>query len=73
MKTVPIKNEGTKMNLEEILPPPRAEAPKPDAPAEPSHPQSIDDQVRELVRLRDAGVLSYEGFAARKAELFSQT
>ena len=60
------------MNIEEILPPPPGESAKRAASAEASVPQSIDDQVRELVRLRDEGMLSYEGFAARKAELFSQ-
>lgn len=66
------------MKIDEILPPSRANTARragfagAAAPSELPPVESIDDKLRELVRLRDEGVLSYEGFAARKAELFAQ-
>lgn len=44
------------------------EAPEPTAQA---HTQLIEDKVQDLAKLRDEGVLTYEEFAAKKAELLA--
>ena len=54
------------MANEEFLP-----GPVPEGTA-PSHIQRIENQVRELARLRDDGMLTYEEFAAKKADLLAQ-
>ncbi len=54
------------MENDEYLP-----EPVPDG-TEPSHVQRIENQVRELARLRDDGMLTYEEFAAKKADLLAQ-
>lgn len=53
---------------------PRGRRPE-SAPSTPSSSPaaSIDDQVRELARRRDAGLISYEQFAALKAEIFARS
>ena len=40
-------------------------------PTEQEHIQLIEDKVRDLAKLRDEGMLTYEEFAAKKAELLA--
>lgn len=54
------------MAHEENIP---GQAPEPTAQA---HAQLIEDKVRELAKLRDDGMLTYEEFAAKKADLLAQ-
>jgi len=41
-------------------------------PTESAHLELIEDKVRDLARLRDEGMLTYEEFAAKKADLLAQ-
>ncbi|NYI42593.1 hypothetical protein [Demequina lutea] len=37
-----------------------------------AHVQEIEDQVRDLAKIRDEGLLTYEEFAAKKAALLAE-
>jgi hypothetical protein len=41
------------------------------APTEEAHIELIEDKVRDLAKLRDEGMLTYEEFAAKKAALLA--
>ena len=49
--------------------PPQPSSPPPAATAAPSITDELVDQLRKLGELRDAGILTEEEFAARKAQL----
>lgn len=54
-----------------LLPPIDSSAPAPPPPAPPAAPDPIE-QLRRLGELRDAGILTDEEFAAKKAEILSR-
>ena len=41
-------------------------------PTEEAHIETVEDQVQDLAKLRDEGALTYEEFAAKKAELLAE-
>jgi len=60
------------MENEEIMPGQDKESPDHAEPTVSAHTHMIEDKVRHLAQLRDDGMLTYEEFAAKKADLLAQ-